>query len=346
MTTKHEGGGEVTTSGLVRGALRRRIQSPEARVLGRGLSAVLPSRGDDQEPADLPLPDVAVDESGDTDEQPSRVYQRTGLLDRLKMSPAEYRPAGLATLMQAYDTVAGPAPAEAPAAGVAAAPTVAPEGEPGFPQADDFRIVLMDLDLIQPNPFVPLSRIDWVGLQRLRESIKAHGFLRPLVVMPSTLRDMRARQTYWLVSGERSWQVARLLGVDRVPVRIHDVSPREAIQMILADDWHIQRLLPTDQAKLCRVLTTQMGMSPTEVAERLAVDLGEVQSSLGFLDLDEEMQDSLDRGHITVEAARALLAVSDLDLRRRFWRYTVRYGWSAKRIEKAYLRRLEHQRTG
>lgn len=346
MTTNSEGTGEATpSSGFGRGALRRRIQNPEARVLGRGLSALLPAGADDQEPADL-LPEMPVGGEDDTDEQPSRVYQRTGLLDRLKISAAEYRPAGLATLMQAYDTVAGPAPAEPAPVRFEPVPGAAPAADPAFPQADDFRIVLMDLDLIQPNPFVPLSRIDRVGLQRLRESIKAHGFLRPLVVMPSTLRDMRSRQTYWLVSGERSWQVARLLGVERVPVRIHDVSPREAIQMILADDWHIQRLLPTDQAKLCRVLTTQMGMSPDEVAERLAVDLGEVQSSLAFLDLDEEMQDSLDRGHMTVEAARALLAVTDPDLRRRFWRYTVRYGWSAKRIEKAYQRRLERQAAG
>ena len=199
--------------------------------------------------------------------------------------------------------------------------------------------MLMDLSLIQPNPFVPLSRIDPEGLRRLRESIRAHGFLRPLMVMPSPMRDLRSRQTYWLVSGERSWQVARILGIDLVPVRICDVSPREAIQMVLADDWHIQRLLPTDQAKLCRVLTSQMGMSTGEVAERLAVDPPDVESALAFLELEPEIQDSLDRGHITVNAATALLAVPDVGLRHHYWHNTVRFGWNGKRIDKAYQAR-------
>ncbi|MEK7215630.1 MAG: ParB/RepB/Spo0J family partition protein, partial [Chloroflexota bacterium] len=321
-------------------ALQRRAELRDRQAaLGRGLSSLM-TADQAEAPRSAALPQVLISGGDDSDEQPSRVYQRAGLLYRLRLTPVDERSTGLSSLMQAYNKV-GASPTEVATAKTGAAEIASAAAPAGteFPLADDYRVVLMDLDLIQPNPFVPLSRIDPEGLRRLRESVKAHGFLRPLMVMPSPMRDLRSRQTFWLVSGERSWQVARILGIDLVPVRICDVSPREAIQMVLADDWHIQRLLPTDQAKLCRVLTTQMGMSTGEVAERLAVEVPEVDSALAFLELEPEIQDSLDRGHITVGAATALLAVPDARLRQHYWHNTVRFGWNAKRITKAYQAR-------
>ncbi|MBI2886421.1 MAG: ParB/RepB/Spo0J family partition protein [Chloroflexi bacterium] len=349
------------------GVLRSRIQNRERQsALGRGLGVLLSTLGPRPQetpgpaPAALPRLEITRPEEAPEEPAPRTVgVERRALLSRIQGAHRPQAAQGMSALFQAISAASEPSFSGAAArTAVQPAPTGArvsppeetvPEertvtsGGHRFPLASDFMVVLMDVNLIQPNPFVPLSHIDREGLNRLTESIKAHGFLRPLVVMPSTLGNVIGGDAYWLISGERSWQVARLLGIERVPVRIHEVSPREAIQVVLADDWHIQRLPPMDRAHLCGVLVEQMGMTSEDIAERLALPVTEILATLALLDLDQEMQESLNSGAITEAAARALLRIQDPELRQEIFRYTVRYGWDPNRIERALESRREGQ---
>ena len=361
---------EQTSYAFVRpGILQSRILNRERQTaLGRGLSALITARQAEtreQQPAVSPLPRLAPG----LDNIPRAVrgprptgVQRGAMLSRLEGSHREHPAQAFSALFQAVsarsdDTSPEETAAAAPSQPATEDSTYWPQPSPEtqsqivtvagrqFPLASDFAVVLMDLRLIQPNPFVPLSRIDGVGLNRLMESIKAHGFLRPLTVMPSTLGNVIGDQTYWLISGERSWQVARLLHTERVPVRIQDVAPREAIQMVLADEWHIQHLPPMDRARLCGVLTEQMDMDVDTIAERLAINRQQVEETLVLLELEPAIQDSVNTGDITEPAARALLQIKDLEMREELWKYAVKHHWGTNRIARAVRERMKREPT-
>lgn len=344
------------------GVLQSRILNRERQsALGRGLGTLLSTMGPkphESEQSQPPLPRLELSREEATPQemvQPESGVKHTALLSRLQGSHRGESGQGFSALFRAINTTAEVAtsgvptrtsaqpsatssPAAAPPLGGERMVTVA-GGQ--FPLASDFTVVMMDVNLIQPNPFVPLSHIDREGLDRLMESIKAHGFLRPLVVMPSTLGSVMGGQAYWLVSGERSWQIARLLGTERVPVRVHDVAPREAIQIVLADDWHIQRLPALDRSHLVGVLTDQMGMDVGSIAERLAVSVQEVEDTLALLKLEPEIQDSLNNEEITEAIAQELIRIDDPELRSEIWKYAIRYHWDTDRIQRARRERQE-----
>lgn len=351
------------------GVLQSRILNRgRQNALGRGLGVLLSTMGpkaqESEQATTTPLPRLEITR----EEPPQEAYQpratgvhRNALLSRLQGTHREESGQGFAALFRAVSAATETTPAGLaaqaavePSPRIAAASPGAPSGAEGrtatvagrqFPLASDFLVVMMDLNLIQPNPFVPLSHINREALDRLMGSIKAHGFLRPLVVMPSTLGSVTGGQVYWLISGERSWQVARLLGMDHVPVRVQEVSPREAIQMVLAEEWHLQRLPPMDRAHLCGVLSDQMGMTVEEIAERLAVGVDEITATLAYLQLDSEIQNSLNTGELSEPTARALLPIEDTELREEIWKYALRYQWGPARIERALRERFEEKES-
>ena len=362
------------------GVLQARILNKQRQnALGRGLSSLLSTVGpgdreseEAQKQAPLPTLEIVDQEpleSGD-ESRPDGV-RRSALLSRIQGSHRSESAQGLNALFNAVskasDTPTSNVMTQAPrlpARETSAAPNdlvggrSASSGVPQtidtgmvmvgnnqFPLSREFTVVMMNVALIQPNPFVPLSRIDRAGLERLRESIKAHGFLRPLVVMPSTLGSLSGGNSYWLIAGERSWQIARLLGMETVPVRITDVAPREAIQMILAEDWHIQKLPPMDRSRLCSVLVEQMGMTLEDVSERLAIDVAEIEGTISYLQLEIDLQDRLNNGQLSEPVARALTSIEDPELREDITAYTLRYNWTPGRIEQALKTRIERQQS-
>ncbi len=320
----------------------------ERTALGRGLDSLLATLGPNtQDEAAMPLPRLKID--GDMRTNRPLGVKSGALLNRLQSS---YRHTGQAmnALLEAMPTVDQEAPRttmESTAVDADVWRGSTPTPFAGTSEAEEctiasgFNIIMMETHLIHPNPFVPLSKIDRDGLDRLAESIRVHGFLRPLVVMPSTVGPVLGSEGYWLITGERSWQVARLLGLQRIPVRVQEVSPREAIQIILAEDWHAQRLPAVDRAQLCDVLLTQMGMSVDGIAQRLAVDFEDVEATLSYLTLDGDIQESMTSGVISEAITRLLITIPDTQLRHELWRYTIRYQWSPQRLQRAIKQRLE-----
>lgn len=341
MTDHPEDSQEYVKTGILQSRIRDRERQA---ALGRGLGALLQTRSASHEGAESPgqpLPELDLNQVA----RPFAGSQPRALLERIQGLRKSGSGQGLQALLDAYG------PTGSPASTTASNGRGAVEEGDGrialhgslYPVAREHTAVMMDLALIHPNPFVPLSRIDKSGLDRLCDSIREHGFLRPLVIMPSTLGNVIGAQTFWLISGERSWQAARIMGMRTVPVRVLEVAPREALQMILVDEWHSQRLPTMDRARLCGVLHDQMGMSTEEMAERLAVPYQQVTQTLRYLALDPDIQDSLNSEQISEKAAQALIEVPSHTLRLELWRYAVRYKWNAARIERAVKARMKDE---
>ena len=75
----------------------------------------------------------------------------------------------------------------------------------------DTRIV--DIDLVEPNPYQPRLEFDDEALMDLAQSIRENGLIQPI-----TVREMDGR--YQIIAGERRFRALKLNGAVDVPVLI------------------------------------------------------------------------------------------------------------------------------
>ncbi|MBD2465668.1 ParB/RepB/Spo0J family partition protein [Oscillatoria sp. FACHB-1407] len=106
----------------------------------------------------------------------------------------------------------------------------------------------------QPTQSIPLDKIrlptkqprrffDTGKLAQLVESVKEFGILEPLLVRPLENGD------YELVAGERRLRAARELGLEKVPIAIHHLDERQALQVALMENLQREDLNPVEETE-------------------------------------------------------------------------------------------------
>src|SRR5947208_16409258 len=65
-------------------------------------------------------------------------------------------------------------------------------------------IQAIPVELLEPSPFQPRTRVDPAALEELAASIRAKGILQPLLARPHPTASGR----YQIVAGERRWRAA------------------------------------------------------------------------------------------------------------------------------------------
>src|SRR5689334_19483563 len=122
-----------------------------------------------------------------------------------------------------------------------------PDNLPALPSENEALPVLnlgqINIDLIKPNPWQPRKVFNEQALNELADSIREHGILQPLVVVP--LPD----QTYQLIVGERRLRAARLAGLTKVPVVIRDfLEEQSKLELALIENIQRHNLDPIEEA--------------------------------------------------------------------------------------------------
>ena len=215
---------------------------------------------------------------------------------------------------------------------------LSPELRVERPSGEEARL---PLDLLVPSP-QPRKRFE--NLKALAESIREKGVLQPLLVRP--LGDGR----YAIVAGERRYRAARMAGLSEVPVRVVELSEKEARLLALVENLQREDLNPYEEtvgvlallsedlgksaeevvALLHRMRDEARGRVPRNVAgssearrvEELFKALGRmswesfVRHRLPLLNLPEDLKAALEEGAIPYTAALELKKVKDEALRK------------------------------
>lgn len=142
----------------------------------------------------------------------------------------------------------------------------------------------------------------------LERSIKDTGIQQPLVVL-------RVGDDYQLIDGGRRLIIARRLGLPKVPVAVHEVPKGEdaglyGLKLRFALDEHRQDLFPTQRAQLLQKIKDTRGFGNTELAAYLGVVPESIRNWLSPISYCPEVQDMLDRGVFTMNAARVFEGMS------------------------------------
>ena len=249
---------------------------------------------------------------------------------------------GLGALIREPEPQAPTAPTQPPAAsvpssggtGAAVAPALAP-GAQVTPQHGPNEI---DIDLIEPSPYQPRTRFREEALDELARSIQASGIIQPLVVRPVGNR-------YQLIAGERRWRASQRAGLHKVSVIVRQVPDELALEMTLVENIQREDLNAIEQARAFDRLMDEFHLTQESVAERTGKDRATVANAIRLLKLEPTIQDWIEEGKLTAGHGRALLAVSEPQLRMRFAQRASRGGLTVRQIERLGSRRARSAKS-
>lgn len=185
----------------------------------------------------------------------------------------------------------------------------------------------IELDSIRPNPYQPRKVFDAEGLEELRDSIRTHGLLQPIVVR-------RAGQGFELVSGERRCRASRLAGLARIPAIVREsVTDAEMLELALVENVQRKDLDPLERARGFQALMDNLKLTQEQVAAKVGLKRATVANHLRLLELPSKVQEALAKGLISMGHARALLGVPNPARCAALMEETIRKDLSVRAVE-------------
>lgn len=203
------------------------------------------------------------------------------------------------------------------------------DAEKAFPS----EIFQLRTDSIRPNRAQPRADFDNNAIIRLADSIRRYGILQPLTVRRSEDDDM---YDYELIAGERRLRAARMLGYFTVPCIIVEADEQMSAEMAIIENLLREDLNMFEQAYGFRKLIENHAMTQEEVARRMSLSQSAVANKLRLLKLSYEEQTAILETELTERHARALLRISDKDLRMESIRKIAAERWNVQQTE-AYV---------
>lgn len=102
----------------------------------------------------------------------------------------------------------------------------------------------MDIEIEKIRPFKdhPFKVLDDEKMQDLIESIRVNGILTPVLIRPA------GNDRYEMVSGHRRMHAAQLLGLERVPAIIREMTDDEATVKMVDSNIQREELFPSEKA--------------------------------------------------------------------------------------------------
>ncbi len=195
--------------------------------------------------------------------------------------------------------------------------TVAKDFLPGSPVAFDMpptddlsKVIDISIEELVPNPHQPRLYFGEDKLAELRDSIKEHGILQPLIVTKNETNG------YELIAGERRFQAAKLAGLKRVPVIVREAHDQQKFELAIIENIQRQDLNPIEEAKAYRKLMDEFGLSQEAVAKKMGKSRSAVANISRLLNLPVEIQRALSEGKISEGHAKALLSLDNPEKQR------------------------------
>jgi ParB family transcriptional regulator, chromosome partitioning protein len=167
-------------------------------------------------------------------------------------------------------------------------------------------VVNLDVDLIEKNPYQTRYIFDEEQLIELRDSIKEHGVVQPVVVRPA-----EEAGRYILVLGERRLRASKMAGKQTVPALVRRLSPQQAAEMTLLENVMREDLNPIEQAEAYRVLSQEFKLTQAQIAQRIGVSRESVSNYMRLLRLPEEIKQYVAHGRLGFSEAREMLSLEN-----------------------------------
>ncbi len=182
--------------------------------------------------------------------------------------------------------------------GVLATGIAAPNPEPGE------RVKEVPVEQVVPSPFQPRKYFRQEPAAELVDSIREHGVIQPLIV-----RQVEGK--FELIAGERRWRAAKEVGLTVVPVIVREATDLQVLELALIENLQREDLNPMEEAQAYQRLAKDFALTQEDIAKRVGKSRAAIANSLRLLDLEENVQDWLVQGRLTVGHAKVLLGIKN-----------------------------------
>lgn len=192
---------------------------------------------------------------------------------------------------------------------------------------------------IRPNPYQPRRVFDPAGLEELRDSIRNHGLLQPVVLR-------KVDSGYQLVSGERRWRASRLAGMATIPALVRDgVDDDAMLELALVENVQRRDLNSIERARAFKDMMDRLGATQQVVADKVGLKRPSVANLLRLLDLPEAVQDMVSEGKLSMGHGRCLAGVENPDLVQGLAKTIVSEGISVRETERLIRELTAEEKT-
>lgn len=158
-------------------------------------------------------------------------------------------------------------------------------------------VVQVATELLVDDPLNPRRHMPEERVERLAASIEADGLDEALKVRP--LPD----GTYGVLSGKTRHAALTRLGWSQVPVSIIEgLTDRQAAYLAVRHNTARGNLTVAEEAAHYRLLADD-GATQTEIADNAGVAQSRVSNVLKYLELDEDIQQDIDDGNVSLTRA-------------------------------------------
>ena len=188
-------------------------------------------------------------------------------------------------------------------------------------------VLLIPVDLIEPNPFQPRMTFDQEALDELAESIRTLGLIQPITVRRKTDGG------YQIISGERRFRASRLTGMTMIPAYIRDTNDQGMLEMAIVENIQREDLDPIEVALSYQRLIEECSLTQEQMALRVGKKRASVTNFLRLLKLPAKIQHDLKVGLLSVGHAKVLLGVEDVNVQEYLCDIVIKEDLSVRQLE-------------
>ncbi|PWJ63364.1 MULTISPECIES: ParB/RepB/Spo0J family partition protein [unclassified Fibrobacter] len=188
------------------------------------------------------------------------------------------------------------------------------------------KIVEIDVNLVDPNPFQPRKTFNDDELVELAETIEKHGLIQPIAVR-------KVGDRYQIISGERRTRATKLAGLATIKAQVY-----ENLDDKIMGEWalieNIQRvdLNPVEVAQSYQQLIDLHGYTHDDLAKTVGKSRSAITNALRLLKLPMQVLAWIQEGKISSGAARVLCS-DKIDNPEEIARRAIEEGLNVRQLE-------------
>ena len=138
-------------------------------------------------------------------------------------------------------------------------------------------------------------------LNELKNSIQKNGLLQPLIV-----QEVEPNK-YKLIAGERRLRASKMVGLEKVPCLIKDISERDAAIVGLVENIQRERLNHIDEAMGYKEISEKFNLSPEEIGLLVGKSRAHVSNILRLTNLSDTVYQALKEEKVSMGQVRPLI---------------------------------------
>ena len=163
--------------------------------------------------------------------------------------------------------------------------------------------ITLNISQIHPNKEQPRKKFNQEELEELASSIKSQGLLQPIIV-----RSLNG-DSYEIIAGERRWRAVQTAGLHQIECIVKDFDEDKMFEAGLIENIQREDLNVIEEAKAYNKLLDKKNITNEEIAKITGKSPSHVSNILRLLDLENEIQEMVINGELSMGHARALIGV-------------------------------------